>query len=371
MTKKKAVLESPPFKDRKEKVENLLLDPLNFRLPEEYHGANQQELLEILARYYSLLEIGISLATNGYFAEEPLVIIPADRKGKFTVVEGNRRLAALKLLLDVKLVKKLRSRDWEQLLKEKRYSLDVVPVIEYKARENITPYLGFRHITGVRKWESISKVRFINFLVFEQAKSFKEVARLVNSTVPYIRKVYGGYRALVQAKDKFGVDTTRAEDDFGVFDRGLNSPGIYKYIGLNYIKKSEKDLRRPIPKGRDEKLQELLVWMYGDEEHPAALRDSRRVTDLGRILETKEAIEVLRASNDLDYAFQFTRGEEHRLLDQLKKASYNLDQSLPAAIRHKESEEAEEAVRRCWQMMVQIARHFFDLEEELKKELKK
>src|SRR5689334_14894941 len=92
--------QAPPAPQRKVQwnaLSDLSLDPLNPRLPDGMERASQPELLAVLAEDYHLQDLGRSLADNGYFAEEPLVVVPSKRD-TWTVVEGNRRLAALKLL---------------------------------------------------------------------------------------------------------------------------------------------------------------------------------------------------------------------------------------------------------------------------------
>src|SRR6266516_3680854 len=98
----KARNKQPPEAERKEvqwvELGQLRLDPRNPRLREGMENASQAELLAELAREYELQDLGRSIADNGYFSEEPLVAVK-DKSGKtWTIIEGNRRLAALQLL---------------------------------------------------------------------------------------------------------------------------------------------------------------------------------------------------------------------------------------------------------------------------------
>src|SRR5260370_37244249 len=91
-------------------VEILDLDPANPRITVSA-DARQPDLIDYMYRYEALGELAASLARNGYFAEEPLVIVPSSVAGRFVVVEGNRRLAALKILLNQTLRERLRIGD--------------------------------------------------------------------------------------------------------------------------------------------------------------------------------------------------------------------------------------------------------------------
>jgi hypothetical protein len=345
-------------------VERLLLDSFNPRLPEGMHGADQEESLTRLAEDYSLLEIGQSLADNGYFSEEPLVAMPAaHRDGYFLVLEGNRRLAALKLLREPSIAARLRLREWRELAKNCKYPLDEVPVRVYQTRDEITPYLGFRHISGVVKWEPIAKARFINYLIKDRGITFAQVAREIGSKVPVVRGTYVTYRIVLQARDDFGIETKWVEEDFSVLYRGLSTPGIRDYISVS-LDKSEKDLERPVPKRKHKELGELLLWMFGNKTTTAALKDSRQLSDLGAVLESEGATAALRSSRDLSIAFQLTGGEQRRLLDHLRDAGFHLDEALRDMHRHKRSKEVETAVRRCYGSMLEILKHFPHIEAE-------
>src|SRR5436309_1990830 len=115
-------------------INQLELDSENPRLAQEFRGASQLELLKILFHQFNLEEIAYSMAENGYFDEEPIVVVPiklpkkykstefetvenyetalsriiSHGEIKFTVVEGNRRVASAKLLVDEELRQKLK-----------------------------------------------------------------------------------------------------------------------------------------------------------------------------------------------------------------------------------------------------------------------
>src|SRR5262245_20649142 len=91
-------------------------DPRNPRLPARLAEATDTELLTYLSRHYDVLPLAESIANFGYFASEPLVVIPAEAGRDpqqeadipLVVVEGNRRLTALKGLLDEEVRRTLR-----------------------------------------------------------------------------------------------------------------------------------------------------------------------------------------------------------------------------------------------------------------------
>src|SRR5262249_7736539 len=82
-----------------EAVDILSLDPQNPRLPEDLQGAAESKILRHLAENDALEEIAQSYVDNGFFPHEPIIILDKpERDGRHLVLEGNRRLAALKIL---------------------------------------------------------------------------------------------------------------------------------------------------------------------------------------------------------------------------------------------------------------------------------
>lgn len=79
-------------------LSNLLLDPQNPRLPEDIQNTDSQTILIWMVENEVLDELARSMVTNGFFAHEPLIVLPAEPDGRHLVVEGNRRLAALQIL---------------------------------------------------------------------------------------------------------------------------------------------------------------------------------------------------------------------------------------------------------------------------------
>ncbi|MBI2716757.1 MAG: hypothetical protein HYX37_20270 [Rhizobiales bacterium] len=337
------------------KLDELRLDDENPRLEEGMADATQSELLAELAKEYELQDLGRSLADNGYFSEEPLVTVK--ERGKWTVVEGNRRLAALMLLNNPDAAPKEQREQWRQLAGDRKKLVTQIPILEYDDRKEVTPYLGFRHITGVMQWRPYQKARYIAQLVEKNHYTFPQIARIIGSRFPTVREHYIAYTMVRQARQQMAIDTSLAEQAFGVLRRSLSDPRIRTYIGLE-LDKSEKELEKPLPRGRADNVKEFFEWAFGTAERDPVLADSRELKKLGAVMASERAVEVLRSSEDLDYAFEISGGEERRLLENLNAASYNLDQALPLSIRHKKSKDVIIALTRCRDTLAEILKNF-------------
>jgi hypothetical protein len=181
------------------RIGRLHLDPENPRLPEEAQGSKEDELLQHLFTHFDLEEIAAPMAQNGYFDEEPLVAVPVDLpqklqsapgepaseaylafldKAEFTVVEGNRRLATARILREPSTRQKLRARGWPEISDAVRHDLDELPVIIYPTRKEVLAYLGVRHITGNKKWDSYAKARYI-VAMLDQGHTVDDIVREV------------------------------------------------------------------------------------------------------------------------------------------------------------------------------------------------
>jgi RNase P/RNase MRP subunit POP5 len=209
----------------------------------------------------------------------------------------------------------------------------------------------------VLEWRPYQKARYITQLVEHGHKSFAEIARSIGSKVPTVRDHYVAYSLVRQARDAFNIDTSNAEDAFGVLRRALSDPGIREFVNLN-LDRSERELREPIAKSKAKSLRDLFSWLFGNENETRVLTDSRALTKLGHVLTTEEGLKVLSISRDLDRAYQRSGGEEKELVELFDQATYYLDQALPLAVRHRNRKDVMRAFVRCSGTFKEIERHF-------------
>src|SRR5437764_1462197 len=118
----------------------LFLDARNPRLVEYGLGSrpSQMDLLRILWQKMSVDELVMSIASRGYFEHEPLFV--TEEGNRLHVIEGNRRLAAVKILLDPDIQAKLRIMGLPTLKPEVRENITSLPIIR-TTREEIWQYI--------------------------------------------------------------------------------------------------------------------------------------------------------------------------------------------------------------------------------------
>lgn len=301
------------------RYDELRLDAQNPRLPEELQGRSQPEILEYLSANAGLEELARSYVNNGFFQHEHLIVTPDD--GEYVVLEGNRRLAALKILLeddDAQEADLAFTLD-EQLNKGDREDLLVLPVFVVDSREEVRKYLGFRHIGGIKTWSAEAKARYLADeveLVKDLESPFLDVARRVGSNVQGVRHAYIAISTLRYARDEFGIDTAAIQHRrFGVWIRAMNSPDLRDYIGLG-DPRSYEQAREALGGLKKECLSEVLTDLAPTKGRSRPLlADSRDVTVYAQALQNEQAHAALREYDDFELARQIVEeaGLEERL----------------------------------------------------------
>ena len=142
-------------------VARLFLDEKNPRLGRETRGRAPQEIIQYLFEHDKALDVARSIATRGYFENEPLLAIL--EKGRYVVVEGNRRLAALKALKEPELLSGSIRRKVERLARETNLdAMSTIPVTIAPNRRATDRLLSGRHIgTPVLAWQAENRANFI------------------------------------------------------------------------------------------------------------------------------------------------------------------------------------------------------------------
>lgn len=157
------------------KVSNLLLDPENPRIPPTENTLAQDELLAELIEHDNVFDLAKQISVKGYYADESLITAPR-RDGKLVVVEGNRRLAALKALLSPEaVVEKYRQKFRTLSAQIPKAMLDSVPIIIAPSREVALPRVAEKHTRPLlEQWKPAQQARFYRSLL-EGGKSTKEI----------------------------------------------------------------------------------------------------------------------------------------------------------------------------------------------------
>ncbi len=352
-----------------EKVENLFLDPLNPRLGRHRASldTSQDELLKRM-RTWTLEEIANSyLASGGFWTYEPLIAVRDQLYGKtcLIVVEGNRRLAALKYLQQAINGEPI-SRKWAEMIQEAKVPdglFEQVPYILVSTRAEVKAFLGFRHVTGIKQWDADEKAAFIAKLIDDDGMSYSEVARRIGSTEPTVRQNYIAYRLLLQAESTIEeFEPERADTRFAVLYMTLRTVGAREYLHVNINAKPEQS-RDPVPQEYLENLRYFVQWLFGTHDIPQLVTDTRQVEDFATILQNEDAVSYLKTSQEpkLDIAYRIAGGDENVIIHYVRDAAQNIELALMRAHSFKNSEELQKAVHRLGDDVIQLLSVFPDI----------
>lgn len=171
------------YQTKRMKVGSLLLDPMNSRIPEGRRSDDQRALLHELVEHDEVVPLAKSIAQLGLLPNERLVVMPSGGRF-FTVLEGNRRLAAIKLLLNPELAQK--TSDVSTARRAARsadlLALGTVDVVVMPDRISAAGMISSLH-TGQakRRWSRIQQGSYYKSLM-EEGLSVDQVAQEVGKT---------------------------------------------------------------------------------------------------------------------------------------------------------------------------------------------
>ena len=315
-------------------IDKLEFDKENPRLPKTV-APKDSEIIKYLASKTGITDLMTSIGVNGFFPGEAIVVTPSE-DDKYTVLEGNRRLAALRLLQNPELAGNIRS--ITRAAEEATHTPTQIPVHVVESRDDALQYLGFRHISGVQRWDPLAKARYLK-LLFEQLSSEPEqrcieVAREIGSKSNAVRRnldALAAYEA-IERRDFFSIeDLDEGSFQFGVFYTAIGDLEIASFVGVRKDDKPTHPIDNP-ESLKEKPLKELTEWMFKKDSHGSTtLGESRNIGKLSAVVANSDALEKLRQGVSLDSAFSATvdnrkvfLGDITRATEHLKLANSNL-----------------------------------------------
>jgi hypothetical protein len=296
-------------------TDQLLLDIENPRFG-LVDAADQLEALRILKNRANLKELWDSISQKGFQRFEPLVAIKDPASLGYIVIEGNRRLAAVKLLLDPDLAQLIGLKAMPSVTPEVAMTLHALPVNVVASRNDAAEYIGFKHINGPTTWGSLAKAKFANKLYeatkleFVDAESALDVlSKRLGDGRQLLLRILIGYKVFEQARDFEFMDEQKLFEntlDFSHLYTMLQNPDTRKYLGLGESPlKEDQIVKHPIPASHTESLRNIVSWLFGDSLNDPVIR--RQGTDrpkLTKVLASSSATKVLEDTRDFARAVE-------------------------------------------------------------------
>jgi hypothetical protein len=301
--------EIPLNRASKVSVELLCFDKANPRYSGE-RLKNDAEIIRFLYGSADLSELLQSIAANGYIDIEPLIVTLSG--SHYVVLEGNRRLASIKLLSDPKLAKAC-DVPIPELAEETKETLNEITAYRVKSREDARDFIGFKHINGPYRWDSLAKARFAAEWYKrdrENGITLREIARKLGDRHDTIQRMVTGVYVLDQAKEAglFDVEDRYPGRPFAFSHlyTALTRPGYRTFLGLPEEWRATDPEPNPVQKKRLGDLKKLMLWLYGsadDNIRPVVISQNPHLKQLGEVLAKPKARTVMLANNDLRAAY--------------------------------------------------------------------
>lgn len=290
-------------------INDLKLDKLNPRLPTTKNESSEKEIINWMLEDASIIELMLAIGQNDFFVGESLLVVEDDNeKGKFIVIEGNRRLTSLKLLQNPELAD-IHEKKIEKVMLETKFRPEKIPCFLFDNRSEITKYLGFRHVTGIKSWGMLEKARYLYSLEKEiSASSFdlkcRELAKSIGSRTDYVKRVLTGYLIYLKVKDNSFYKIPQLDETsfhFNYIADLLNRENIREYIGVDLT------IENPIRNIDNTNLEKLMNWFFrkNDYNKVQVLGDSRHLGALNELLVDEKALKIFLTTGNFWESYKY------------------------------------------------------------------
>lgn len=288
-------------------IEDILLDPNNYRFHDiptwtpvderRYHEQRVQEAATRLLRSNGAFEVSQlkdSIRTNGFVPLEQVVVTPYPHlQGKYLVVEGNRRICAIKWLIEdhEAAAVTLTADQIAGLTQINVLNLDRTDPSNASATEVI---MAIRHVAGIKEWGAYQQARLIVNLLEQQGATFQTVGERLGISSREVARRYRASRALKQMEEDPEFGDYARPTMYSIFHEVVATPAVREWLGWN-----DQDTIFT----NAQATADLYGLMTGDEPKIRSYEDVR--SKLKHIVGNAAAIQVLLdPGSSLDDAYQ-------------------------------------------------------------------
>lgn len=240
-------------------IDQIYLDPNNPRFVDEAWDTRSDESIdqdnvqrdaqEKMIRFHDVDKLRMNMEINGFLPIDQ-VIVREFKPDKFVVLEGNRRITAAKLI--VELENKGVGIDASVM-----DSIKTINCLLYTGTDNQAAWIfqGLRHITGIKPWSAYNKAKLMNQLLQEEGKTLSEVGKQFGLSAFGAGQWIRGYNAFRQAKDDSEYSSDVKESAYTYFQElfGRSNLPLRQWMNWNDSKYRFEDTLA---------FNEFLSWLY-------------------------------------------------------------------------------------------------------------
>jgi hypothetical protein len=286
-------------------INQLLLDPNNPRftelgespdqVPESRFGEEKvqnEAIRKMKSEKFDVAELRDTIRTLGFLPIDKVVVKPWESKtsGKFVVIEGNRRITALKWLIELHETGKETLS--EELLKNIR-RFEVLNITDDSNPALIKWIIpGLRHVSGIKEWGPYQKAKAV-FNLRESGRSPQEAAQSLGLSTTNANRLWRAFLALEQM---------HKDEDIGEYV----TPKLYSYFEEVFKK---QHIRAWLDWGDDSRefknkinLKEFYSWILGELNEDGVLGDpklpeAKSIRELDTFFNDTSAMNIFRQKN--------------------------------------------------------------------------
>lgn len=339
-----------PFKDATLcPVEFLQLDYDNPRLQtgDDIVVNSEREVIEALADIAALDELVLSICTNTYLNLEPLIVIGPDG-GPYKVLEGNRRLASIKLINDSELAAEL-GINVPPISQAVKNSISRLLVYRVNSVDDAREFIGFKHINGPQRWDAYAKAKYVTdwYKAANGALTVDEIAAKMGDNNNTLRSYIYAVLILEEAEDArvwsiHDRPPARGRFPFSHLYTAIQRNEYQELLGLTGGWSNKPPLK-PIKKANLPVLGEVLTYLYGSESanRPSLIKSQNPdLKDLGVALMNERARAALRNGASLERARDEVKEPETAFHDALVLVNLRLGRAIELLTKYPGGNEA-------------------------------
>lgn len=207
------------------KIENKTVNPLELSLDFDNprflkNFPDEAEMRLYLIEYEDSLSVAENLASHGMLPGDTVVCVIED--GKTIVIEGNRRVSVMQMLLDRGLIPEKYGTSVPEVSDEVLEEIRALNVQIIENRDLALSVMANRHITGIKQWKPLAKKKFFASR-FDAGMSIDQLVLATNIIKSEITRDIADYKFFVRNYDKYKRNNPN-------FDKNLIDLGIDRFI---------------------------------------------------------------------------------------------------------------------------------------------
>ena len=219
-------------------IRSLLLDPNNYRYQDEpsfvtaderrFHEESVQDRAARRLRREGLVELKNSIVTNGFISVERIAVRPYRQvDGLYVVIEGNRRLAALRWIEE--------DHDAGVEVPDSVLAvLEAVPVLIIPADSDESMFLsimGIRHVGGIRQWGGYQRAKLVTELRDAYGLEPNVIGGRLGMSTQEVNRRYRAFKALGQMQSDLEYGDRAAPSMYAIFHETVALPAVREWLG--------------------------------------------------------------------------------------------------------------------------------------------